>query len=1055
MMIKKRTFIITGLIVAFLCFVLAFGVSYRSKTVKADDPAVEMAGASVRLDEDVDSTGIRFHSRILKSEYTTLSGTYGALTVTTRIVPTAMLEGETLDENTVDADILDVNMTGKQFEIKIDDTDYYEYRTYIYNIPSANYGDEFSAFTYVKAGETVVLKAEAEIERSIAGVAKIAYDELYAADGGDYTQVGDKYSKYTKAQRSILAEYFTREQVYGTGVTLNLTNATDNIDAYPVTEGVNAGKYMATITKSQSAGTFNTVALNVSSARGLAANADYSVSIDVYSDLSGFPYPIYHQQESTNGIRWTANSTLGSGYYTYTFDMTTDENGELSKSFTGIYMPGSKVIHYVKFVDVRLEWKFNVASASIKVLSGTEITLNPVTLGVSNLPDDGTMTFTVTKGLGAGTTKTALSVSAVGDTFTVESGYFYDIDITATVGGNTYNGYVQVADKDLLVYGFENDGETFKAYNFVSTKETNSGNSRIKWYRTTAAAGATPYFNIDDLLNAAGLPNTSADNVTYSVYIDATYNRTAKAANDYNTYWGLQFGNNRGWVAKQTGRYYVGDFTYTGGTYGNFQYKANFFCNANSGAHPISDMDYALDGTHNWLYFDNIVLVPKYSAAPSYTDKNFAATSYGAPGTDADDTPTQAKINTYAAAGFNEYLLLGQNSSLSSWAYSGSQAETTVGYAQTAGISDFIIREKTLADLANYIDLSDKTDAWLYNQVNTYLDRFINLKNDSGNYLIKGVDIGDEPQGYRIEDYAKIYKIVKQIAKEVYNRPDFEIFVCLLPAYGGLAELTLDGSSSGSRYDVYRTYVQTFLSKTGAKHVCVDVYPFQGKGNPRLIEGYYATLQIVAEECVKAGVEYAFVMQAYAADSVYRPCSTAANDTALQFNSTIGFGSKNLIFYRYRSSDADWNDAFFVQTDGSTTTDVYTAAQTQIGYAQNLADYVLNFEYRASAVYASTKSNYTEGVSNDTFKKASVSATGTATVVTELYDDSHGLYMYMLQNALDTVYGSENSTITATFAGYSKVAVISNGVCTVQTLTSNTYSVTLANGEAVYVIPLS
>lgn len=1053
-MIKKKPFLIAGLAVALLCFILSFGIYYRLDKAKADS-VVDMSGASVRLDEDVDSTGIRFHSRILQSEYTSLCSEYGTLTVTTRIVPESLLGEAMLDENTENADILDVDMTGKQFEITVDDTGYYEYRTYIYNIPAARYGETFSAFTYVSAGETVVLKATAAAERSIAEVAKFAYDDLDAVDGGSYTQVGDKYSKYTKEQRSILAEYFGREQVYGAGVLLSVENATDNIDDYPVTEGENAGKYMAAITKSQANSSVNTIALNVLNSRGLAANANYSVAIDIFTDYTGASgRPLYSSDLS---VVWSANAALGARYYTYSFNATTNENGELSKEFTGINIPSTNSIHYVKFVDVRLEWQFSVESASIKVLSGTEITLDSETLGLPNLPGDGTISFNVTEIQGAGTTKTVLGgVDGTGDNFTVKSGYFYDIDIAATVGGKTYYGYVQVSDKDIYVFGFEKQGETvlFGSNDTInnvtgqthSSRETEDGNTRIKMYRKNSVTTSNPVFRIESLLESAGLPQSSSG-VSYKVYVDATYYKEEKVEGDYTTNWGLQFRNNAAWVSKYTGRYYAGDATYQSG-----QFKFAMQCLRNSG---IADSYYALDGVNNWIYFDNVVLIPVYTAAPSYADKDFSVASYGAPGTDSGDSITQDKINTYAAAGFNEYLLLGQNSSLDTWTYSGSQAETTVGCAQNAGISDFIIREKTLGDLALYIDLSDRTDEYLYNQVKIYLKRFIELKDDDGNYLIKGVDIGDEPKGVRIDSYARIYKLVKQVAAEVYNRPDFDIYVCLLPAYADLENLNADGSDGGDRYDVYRNYVKTFLSRTGAKQICVDVYPFQGISNPRLIEGYYATMQIVAKECVKAGVDYTFVMQSYAEAPIYRPCKTAANDTALQVNGTIGFGSKNLIFFRYRPKDANFDDAFFVKTDGSTATDVYNAAKTQIEYAQNLADYALNFEYRASAVYADAMSNYTDGVYNDTFKKAIVTATGKATVVTESYDNSHGLYMYMLQNALDTVYGMEDSTITAVFDGYDKVAVIKNGVCSVETLTDNSYSVTLANGEAVYVIPFS
>ena len=78
--------------------------------------------------------------------------------------------------------------------------------------------------------------------------------------------------------------------------------------------------------------------------------------------------------------------------------------------------------------------------------------------------------------------------------------------------------------------------------------------------------------------------------------------------------------------------------------------------------------------------------------------------------------------------------------------------------------------------------------------------------------------------------------------------------------------------------------------------------------------------------------------------------------------------------------------------------------------------------------------------------------------MTELYDQKNDLYMYMLQNVLDTVYtgnAPSRTTVKADFGECKKAAVIFEGETEIVELEQGCFEKELSTGEAIYVIPLN
>ena len=83
-----------------------------------------------------------------------------------------------------------------------------------------------------------------------------------------------------------------------------------------------------------------------------------------------------------------------------------------------------------------------------------------------------------------------------------------------------------------------------------------------------------------------------------------------------------------------------------------------------------------------------------------------------------------------------------------------------------------------------------------------------------------------------------------------------------------------------------------------------------------------------------------------------------------------------------------------------------------------------------------------------------------AMLVTELKDEQNDLYMYMVMNAIDSLFaqygGMANTecTFTAEFEGYDYVAELDCGELRYVKLDNGKYTKSLSSGYAVYLIPL-
>lgn len=190
-----------------------------------NDLVITKQTASVRLQDSISESGLRFKTAIKTSALNDFIDEYGSANVSigTLIAPANLWEGRALrhSDGTDQQDYIDVEATvgspcGTEGEYSI-------YSGSIINIEEENYRRDFIAVGYIKVVTDegpVYIYSDVTARRSIFDVAYAAYndvsdsydEEIYKYEITDETDPHyGKYSKYTAANREVLYQYISNE----------------------------------------------------------------------------------------------------------------------------------------------------------------------------------------------------------------------------------------------------------------------------------------------------------------------------------------------------------------------------------------------------------------------------------------------------------------------------------------------------------------------------------------------------------------------------------------------------------------------------------------------------------------------------------------------------------------------------------------------------------------------------------------------------------------------------------------------------------------------------
>ena len=370
------------------------------------------------------------------------------------------------------------------------------------------------------------------------------------------------------------------------------------------------------------------------------------------------------------------------------------------------------------------------------------------------------------------------------------------------------------------------------------------------------------------------------------------------------------------------------------------------------------------------------------------------------------------------------------------------------------------------------------------------LDEFIyNCVKDYATYPgVYGIQLGDEPKYACLSAYAAVYNSLKRVNEKYgynlfiqYNLNPLNVSENVYNNYYPEVSGTYEWNNYRyelrfrSRYDDamvrYQKYVKDFLDAMQPDSIMYDDYPLHEdkNGNVQILDSFIPCLQFIAKEASSRGIAFYMVTQAHennASGMIHKREVTEAGAEWLN-NILLGFGTKQIAYYTYYTrgeSDLTGGESYvdgesFVDYNGNPT-DLYYTMQEIMANNQKFAPTILQFEYQGSRYYkgssVSSNNNHVSKITQaDNFQKLTgFSVDKEHALVTELYDEENGYYMYMAMNIVDPdLTGDYTQTMTMTFNGYSNVLVYRDGVATSVALDGNTLTVTVAPGEAVYVIP--
>ncbi len=335
-----------------------------------------------------------------------------------------------------------------------------------------------------------------------------------------------------------------------------------------------------------------------------------------------------------------------------------------------------------------------------------------------------------------------------------------------------------------------------------------------------------------------------------------------------------------------------------------------------------------------------------------------------------------------------------------------------------------------------------------------------------------GVFLQDEPDYTYATAYGQVYKSIKRVCSEAYVQMNlYPMERTAFRFYPPLAGKENVDETNRKATDVsdselitrYTSYVTLFLDATGCDYLQYDQYPMtNSKG---IIEEYIRGFQLAAELCAKRGIELKHVVQTsawYSNGTLNRRTLTEADARWLN-NVMLGFGVKDIVYYTYWEKDSVIEESVvanstFVDSNGNPTS-LYNFMKKIIAENNDFANVILNFDYTSSKIVKDSTVSYSSPQVNlatsGTLKKITAVTTNKEyALVTELYDEVQGRYMYMLQNVANPVNGTVTQTSKITFSGeYAYAAVFINGVRSDIELKNGSYTANLNAGDAVFIIP--
>ncbi len=483
-----------------------------------------------------------------------------------------------------------------------------------------------------------------------------------------------------------------------------------------------------------------------------------------------------------------------------------------------------------------------------------------------------------------------------------------------------------------------------------------------------------------------------------------------------------------------------------------------------------------------FIFIFSSVACGEEKEAPDYSDSNLQFNFYAYHGpTDGkwvengvelsagQDFRTVERFREYKEAGFT-MLFPAMNANYEGEGWETSWAKTYMDRAYEGGIDKIMLRDAriyNLSDIPGGIIGEGKrfaSEAELDAAVTEYMKDYRNHE------AFYGVVLKDEPAYSTLDSYGQIYRSVKRVCPEAFVQCNLWPMTTVLPEsyFPVLTQQEQEGLTANEIiFKRYRIYLKAFLDNTGCDYIMYDQYPMSEE---TIYSMFIPCLQVVTDVAKEYGVDVYNITQTL---SFYQP----DNDNKLRYikeedaywlnNILLGFGVKQIVYYTYfpypvvSNGWEFYGDSTFITRQGEKT-ELYYFMQKIMQEDQKFAPTILNFDFVTSNIYRKApctyKTNHVDAtIKGEAFKKLeSVTINKELALVTELYDDVKGNYMYMFQNLTDSIIKGSGAfqTITAQFSEeYTHAVLFEKGERRIVELDDGKLELKHPAGQATYVIP--
>ena len=420
------------------------------------------------------------------------------------------------------------------------------------------------------------------------------------------------------------------------------------------------------------------------------------------------------------------------------------------------------------------------------------------------------------------------------------------------------------------------------------------------------------------------------------------------------------------------------------------------------------------------------------------------------------DWRTDEQFAQYAEAGFNmviseldavygkNYNSAGTESVVKN--FSGSDLDKYMNLANKYGI-DVIVGSQALNNVLNGATTLENADV--------ELTTMLSALRDKTNF--KGIMMSDEPGTSCLSNY-------RTVSKYLNTKSAMQGKTMFTSLYPYCTDERAFGSIQGTdKEEKYMNYLKEFGSYMGL--VNYDFYPFEQDNSKQdsMRSDYFKNLEMAALTAQETG-ESGVTIQAFASynktTGIYsaRKLDKKAYYT-YQLYASLAYGMKNITYFSYwnhyyAESGSETLSYNMINADGSKNETVYNFVKEANTEIRGFDKVYMDFNWQGTMKVAGSDNDGLLAEMSDYTNPHIASVTATNDTIIGCLKDSKGYDGFMLVNATDPS-DRLSSQVTVTFKDAQKAIVYVEGVKGEVELTDGKYTVTLAPGAGVFVIPYS